>query len=45
MASRTATSVEQVKIDQANVILASVGLHISELKDGNGGAVIPAKGF
>ena len=43
--SRTATPAEEAKISEAKVILATVGLKITGLKDGSGGAVIPSKGF
>jgi len=41
---RQATQAEQIKIDQAISILATVNLHMTGLTDGRG-AVIPSKGF
>lgn len=42
---RKATPEEEIAISDAKAILLSAGLYITGLKDGNDGAVIPAKGF
>ena len=42
---RLATSEEQEAIDAANAILETVGLSMVSAVYGNGGAVIPSKGF
>lgn len=42
---RFATKEEQEVINQANKLLESVKLEVTELKDKNGGAVLPSKGI